>query len=215
MKKLLFAALFLLGMGLMSVSCDKEGIRDEAYLEGRWWVPVRGELLLNGKVACDKPSHDFILDFKAFFENGSYTCVDMESGESYVFGYSYIDGILRLGVFLGNSIELNVHKITKKEGVVDLYVQSEISEAPESGIYRETVIDTYLGTDIYTYAILGIYVYFEGLEYWYYDKNGNKVPCKYGEHTLIQEWNEGKGDYDTKDSFDFWYDTERFYFKAE
>lgn len=188
-----------------------EEVNDDGKLEGKWWVPVKGELLFNGKVASDKPITDYVLDYKVFFEDGNYTCVDVKSGDNYVLGYSYINGILRLGVQLGNAIELTVNKITKKEGIVDIYIQNEGLDIPEDSVLKPTIIDTYFGTDIYSYTLLGIAV--NG--YWYYNNKGEKVPCKFGNHSTSKVFNESTGEYETKVSFDFWYDTERFYFEAK
>ena len=216
MKKLFFSALLFLSLSIMFISCEKAGINDEGNLEGKWWIPVKGELIFNGKVVRDKPKTDYVLDYKAYFEGGNYTCVDINSGESYVFGYSYLNGILRLAVQFGEAIELNINKLTRKEGVVDRYVQSKSFDAPDgSSIIRSSVIDTYLGTDIYGYTLAGVFLYGEGVECWYYNDKGEKVPCKFGNHSTSKVFNEKTGEYETKDSFEFWYDTERFYFKAE
>ena len=215
MKKLLFSALLFLGMGFLFISCEKVGINDEGKLEGKWWVPVKGELIFNGKVASNEPLTDYILDYKAYFEDGNYTCVDINSGESYVFGYSLINGTLRLGVQFGGAVELNISKLTRREGAVDRYVQFKYPEVSNDSNIKSTVIDTYQGTDIYSYAILSIFVFTESIDCWYYNNKGEKVPCKFGNHSTSKVFNENTGEYETKDSFDFWYDAERFYFKAE
>lgn len=198
--------MLLLGMGALMCSCEKSEV-DIGKFEGKWWIPVKGEVLLNGKVVNNSPSNDYVLDYKAYFENGNCTCVDMGDGSTYVLAYSLIDGMLHIGQGIWGSVDLYVAKVTNKEGIVeerpaggpledveyDLGIL-KVSYTKEDLINAGKVIDTCNGTDIY---------YAEGCyhsPYWYYNAKGEAIRC-------VGIAKEG--------SIDYWYDTERYYFKAE
>lgn len=194
MKKIIYAVMLLLGLSIMA-SCEKEGTEaDKGKLEGKWWVAEKFEVRFNGEVIKSFPTleeAEWIVD-KGHFENGN---VMLETdGDIGTYSYSFYNNTL---IILG--ISLDIVKLTSKELVLDMIlgkgnlIQWEITA---EDLKEGQLLAQYKGKDIYSRS--GI-TYLP--PYWYYDNKGNAVLCgHYG---------------DLGDSNMYWYDTERYYFKAE
>lgn len=221
MKRILYATMLLLGIGVLTCSCEKSDKVNLNRLEGKWWIPVKGEIVLNGTAVKDSPGSSFVMDFKAYFENGNCTCVDMGDGSTYVLAYSLIDDVLHIGQGIWGSVELNVIKLTRDEGIVeerscgpleDYEYESSNGETivitKEELIASGKILDTCCGTDIYSE---GGYSF---PPFWYYNGKGEAMQCEYHECTLkpFEEWQDMLH---PAFSYDYWYDADRYYFKAE
>ena len=182
--------MLLLGMSVMA-SCEKEGgDADKGKLEGKWWVTTKAEAIFNGKVVKSISSQDADYYGKALFENGNCTFESFEDNLTYVGSYSFLGDIIYVEA-LFFAYKFHVVKLSSKEGIVDIFVNEfDLISLPDD-LSEGKVVDTFEGKDIY----YGDYAY------WYYDNKGKPVQCLCGEED---------------DNYaGFWYDTERYYFKAE
>lgn len=117
MKKLLYAAMLLLGVGIMAVSCKKDNSENyENAILGEWAV-VKVETYENGKLTetftpTDKQKMSII-----FNKNGKITTMEYYNGEtdSYTDDYSISGKMLTVD---GDSMEIK--KLTKTELVLYL-----------------------------------------------------------------------------------------------
>lgn len=223
MKRILYAAMLLLGMSALTCSCEKSDQVNLNNLEGKWWIPVRGEVVLNGTAVKDIPESSYVMDYKAYFENGNCTCVDLGDGSTYVLAYSLIDDVLHIGQGIWGSVGLNVVKLTRNEGIVEELTFGPLEDYYESSngetivitkeelIASGKIIDTCYGTDIYGREG---FIHIPIPPFWYYNGKGEAIRCEYHDLTLkpIEEW---KDVLNPAYSIDYWYDADRYYFKAE
>ena len=218
MKRLLYAVMLLLGMGIMA-SCEKEeGKASINDIEGRWYTAVKWERLLNGTVVYsstdfDEATYPIHNVSRVMFQNGNVNVVDTY-GDSRVWPYTYSEGVLTV---FGE--EFKVVKATKQELVGD----SSFGAADCDGKHK-VLLTTYKGVDIY-------YEYQQGSSGWemkgfyYYDKQGNAKFCYYESDNSFNQSFEFAELYDESlkayvgriKSFnvDYFFDTDRFYLKAE
>lgn len=204
--------MLLLGMSVMLCSCEKAITDDVKDIEGRWYVFEKQQDLFNGQPVKD---YEEFYIAKLFFQNGNMKMVQ-DDGMSFVFPYTIVDN--KLTFFATTLILL---KANKKEFV---------AQAPYSYSYfdgdteYDRVLTKYNGVDIYAHYYMttsGGYPYIHYNEvFWYYDKNGNRVKCKYlfggiECNKVFDEQNELYIDQLTLSDIEYWYDMERYYFKAE
>lgn len=237
MKKLLFAALLLLGINIVFVSCEK-GESDKVNtnnIEGKWWIPQqKADYVFSGKpVSSFTASNDFeyaeVFQYKAYLENGSCTLTDIQDGDTFTFAYTLIDNDLYIGQGIFQSYRLKIANATQKEGGVDLQPSSLaesssehiINEVEKNGTYEseftfnnESNVSTFKKKVLDTFNEIDIYgltmVAFNGFSI----SSSLPIPPFWyinskGERVscMYNTWENG--------DFDFWYDTYRIYFKAE
>ena len=213
MKRLLYAVMLLLGMSVM-VSCEKEGgVGDKSNLEGKWWVPFKTEALFNGKVVGSVSYRDTEYyygdyDYKALFQDGNCTLVDINTDYRSVEPYSYLNGILTI-IYK----RIPILNLTSKEATIGISVCDY-----SSVVVRETIGKPSNGRVLTTFE--GINIYSENGEndepFWYYNKKGEVVQCFYNRCTSAEKvWDEEAWEYVWKYTFDYFIDDMRFYFRAE
>ncbi len=190
MKNLLLPALLLLGISFMFVSCEKEGSKvDKDTIEGKWWIAERFSDCFNGEVVKDYSDFSNAKwEIERFrIEGGNITLVDRD-GQQMVFPCSILDNAI---------LVFNTPYFIVKQGKNELVLDYQFHS-----ISLEYVLDDWNG--YYMYKGKEIYTYFDYKVFWYYDDNGKPVECfcRYTDsrhNVYLEEW----------------YDSERFYFKAE
>lgn len=194
MKKLLFVALLLIGAGFIT-SCNKDegSNNDKGKLEGKWWIPEKYEMYFNGtnvytSTDC-KEAPITNMRKKYIFQDGR---VKWEDGFSW--DYSFVKGTIYIGMN-----ELKVVKLTDKMLILDERNINKTSIYDEEvDMAKGHITCTFNGMDIYAYSVG------EGeVARWYYNKNGEAIECDFHEYNRETS------------TFDFWFDTQRSYFKAE
>ena len=190
MKRILYAVMLLIGMSIM-VSCEKEGgVGDNSNLEGKWWNTTKEEAIFNGKVVNTATGLNSDFWGKVLFENGNYTFESLNDKSTHVGSYSYLGDIINVEVIF-SAYKFHIVKLSPKEGIADIFVKEYLLISLPDDLSKGNVVDTFEGKEIY----------YDSYAYWYYDNKGKPVQC-------LRGGQEGSG-------VDFWYDTERYYFRAE
>ena len=186
----------------MFASCNKEGL-DTGELQGKWWVTEKVEARFNGQVV-----QPVVLEEDA--EWGTYNRLLFEgsnviiesNGQRSTFAYSLSNGTLSI-----SGLSIPIVTQSNKELVGDMIVGKGqfLSLVLDDDVHNGKVVTTYKGTKIYSS---------DGTDFWracwYFNSKGEAVQC---EHCMEEEWDEATGkDVITRD---YWFDTERYYLKAE
>lgn len=201
MKKLFYAVALLIGVGFMFASCSKEGV-DTGKLNGKWWVTEKVEARFNGQVVQPvvlEEDAEWGTNMRLRFDK-SNVIVDNGDGQG-TFAYSLSNNSLIISY-----ISFPIVKQTNKELVGDMIVgKGQFINFILPDVHNGEVVTTYKGTKIYSD---------DGTDCWracwYFNSKGEAVQC---EHCEEEEWDEATGDYVI--TRDYWFDTERYYFKAE
>ena len=118
MRKLLYAAVLLLGVGIMAVSCQKDsGISTKEYADaivGEWKM-TKMEIYENGKLKATQTATDKENVRLIFTETGKVTTIETHDGETrtYTDDYSVVDNYLIL-----DGDRCLIRKMTKNELVL-------------------------------------------------------------------------------------------------
>jgi hypothetical protein len=140
MKRVYFAAIFLLCISVLFCSCNKEGNGSTGMkLEGKWWVIDVHEELFNGKVVLTNKTG---LINRIYFSDGNAT-IEGDDGWRSVVSYSVIDDEIVLQSFENYSIRLVSGKLVFEKKLS----RQGNSELPLTDIRR---IFTYDGEPLYS-----------------------------------------------------------------
>lgn len=162
MKKILVVILSVICLGIM-FSCEKTGNDiNEEQLEGKWWVPTRGEAYFNGTIVRSEQVPDFAGYSKLYFEKGTCTLIEYETGKQKNYPYTFSNKTLTI---ITGLIDFRLLKLTQTEAIVEMRIDEWKNYTSFSG----KVVGQYKGIDIYESE--------KGDYHWYYDKNGNAVVC--------------------------------------
>ena len=129
MKKLLYAAMLLLGVGIMAVSCKKDdGISTKEYanaIVGEWKLN-KMEFYENGKLKGTQTATDKENAVLIFTDTGKVTTIETDDGKThtYVYDYTVVDNYLYL-----DGDKCLIKKMTKRELVLSFTYDDEEERA--------------------------------------------------------------------------------------
>jgi hypothetical protein len=136
---------------------------------------------------------------KLYFQDGNVSFIMIGDDDRNTFPYTFIDGIINSW-----NIEFKVVKLTNKVLIADMYCdKSSIFDysVSEYDIAHKDVFYTYNGVKVYSCGGR------DERPFWYYNDKGEVITCRY--HKYLSSSSNGERTYD------YWYDTERYYCKAE
>lgn len=210
MKRSLLSILIMLCISITFSSCEKEGHSiNKDKLEGKWWTVERIEARFNGAVVATSPKHDPEWNFdKIYFDAGTIT-IDIDSDKQ-TFACSVIEDEVTIW-----GITFSIVKMDSKELVCDMKVGK--GTFYQHGINKDDLAN---GFKFFTYLGKDIYRYHDEDFFWYLNNKEEPVECycvKKESNLTDFLWEDIK-DMDTlamKYLYDYLYDSERYYFKAE
>lgn len=191
MKKVICTVMLLLGMSIIFRSCEKGST--ELYikkLEGRWWCFQKVEICFNGKIiktSADPEAANELGYDRIYIESGAIT-LDW-NGDKETYACSVIGSEITVWDYT-----YDIVKVTNKEAVIDAFVSKCGFSVDKDDLENAKLYGKYEGKDIYYNSKYN--------DYWYFDERGKPISCYYKENV----WENGTR---------YWYDKERYYFKAE